>query len=153
MSENGTVLRQFFSDKDLLRERFAQGAADADDDQRYAEEGEGDQRVDGPEVEFRGRKGDVEQQLDHDDKGTRENGRAAENEEIASSDITGKRDDRGHDERSGNGYGEREGEKPFSVREFVDKPEVKRHRREITRHEDDGIRSCEPRRQKDHDIG
>ena len=139
--------------KDLFRKGFTQGLADADDDEGNAEEEEADEGVDGPEVEFRRMEGHLQKYFDHDDESARENGRAAENEEIASSDITGECDDRGHDERSGNGNGKHEGEKPFSVREFVDKPEVKRHRREITRHEDDGIRSCEPRRQKDHDIG
>lgn len=141
-----------FLDKDLFCDGFAERTADTDDDQGDAEEREGDEGIDRPEVKFRGRERDVEQHFDHDDESARENGSAAEDEEISSSDITGECDDRGHDERCNNGDGEHEGEKPFSSREFIDKPKEKRHRRKIAGNEDDGVRSCKPRRQKDHDI-
>ena len=139
--------------KDLFRKGFTQGLADADDDEGNAEEEEADEGVDGPEVEFRRMEGHLQEYFDHDDEYARENGGSAENEEIASADITGKRDDRGHDERRPENDGQRKGKEPLAARELADKEQVKGNRREIARDENDGVRMGKPRRQKDHDVG
>jgi len=139
--------------KDPFCEGFAQGTADADDDEGDADEREADEGIDGPEIEFRGSKGKVQENLDHDDKRAREDGSTAENEEIASADIARERDDRGHDDCRPEGDGKREREKPIAARKFVDEQEIKDCRRKIAGNEDDGVRTRKPRRQKHDDIG
>ena len=62
--------------------------------------------------------------FDHNDEHAAQYGSTAENEEIASSDIMGKCDDCGHDERRPEYDGEREGEEPISVREFIDEQDT-----------------------------
>ena len=141
-----------FSDKDFLCNRFTQGTADADDDQRDAEKHKGDEGVDRPEVKLWGRKGHMQERFDHDDENTRQDGSSAENEEIASSDIAGERDHRGHDERRPEDDGERKGDEPLASCEFTDEKEIQGDRCEVAGDEDDGIRSGEPHRQKDRDV-
>lgn len=97
--------------------------------------------------------GHLQEHFDHDDEYAREDGRTAENEEIASADITGKRDDRGHDERRPENDGERKGKEPLTAREFADEKEIEGSRRKIAGDENDGIRMGKPRRQEDHDVG
>ena len=94
----------------------------------------------------------MKKHFDHDDECPREERSAAENEEISSSDIARERNDRGYDERRPKYDGERKGNEPIFLVEIVDEPEIQRRRREITRNEDDGIRTGEPRRQNNEDI-
>ena len=142
-----------FSDENFLCDGFAQGTADADDDQRNAEKRKCDERIDGPEIEFRRREGQLQEHFDHDDECTREKGCTTENEEISSADIARQRNDRGYDERRPEYDGKREGDEPSAPVEIVDEPKVQRRRREIAGNEYDGIRTGKPQRQNDEDIG
>ena len=126
--------------EELFRERFSQGAADADGDQRKPDEDAADQRVRRPEIKFEGGEGEIQEKLKEQKRTARGDDRASEDVKISFSDVTDQGDDRCDDDAKYGNHGECQRHKPTAARLQIDKEQVKGDGGKIAGDEDDGIR-------------